>query len=159
MRFFKRKHTVTDKLIAPVKGHIIPLESVDDPMFSQKILGDGVAIEPSEEKDLILAPCDGVLTCLFKTGHAFGISTDDGIEVLVHVGIDTVKAQGNGFQLQGPKQGDKIKAGEPVLQADFATLRQNYKTPVMVIVTKQNGKNFQFTNTDYINIGESIGTI
>ncbi|NMF04311.1 PTS sugar transporter subunit IIA [Clostridium beijerinckii] len=101
--------------VAPVKGKTLPLTEVPDPVFAQKMVGDGLAIMP--EEDIIVAPADGELTLVFNTKHAFAMKLDNGIEVLVHIGLDTVKLNGEGFE-QLTESGNKIKAGTPIIKVD-----------------------------------------
>lgn len=81
---------------SPVNGKVITLESVDDGMFSEKILGDGMAVVPSDGN--FIAPVSGTVESAFPTGHAYGIKTDSGLEVLIHIGLDTVNLNGKGFR-------------------------------------------------------------
>lgn len=129
---FKSKLIIT----APVKGTICPLEEVNDPVFSQKMMGDGIAIIAEEET--ICAPCDGTITLIAETKHAFGITTKNGVEVLVHVGLDTVQLKGEGFvALQ--KAGTKVAQGTPILKVDLAMMKQrNISIVTPVIITNTN---------------------
>ena len=97
---FKGKDDKKDfdgKIFAPLNGKIVPVEEVPDAVFAEKMVGDGIAIEPSGG-DLILAPIDGKVEKIFDTNHAFSIVTDSGIELFVHFGIDTVQLEGKGFE-------------------------------------------------------------
>ena len=100
--FFKKKKAPELTIGSPVKGKTVPLSSVNDPTFSEGMLGKGAAILPSDGK--IYAPADGTIETLFDTLHAFSLSTADGVEVLVHVGLDTVKMGGDGFTQIEEKQ-------------------------------------------------------
>lgn len=132
--FFKKK---TDPAVyAPVKGKCIDITEVKDEGFSSKIMGDGVAVIP--EESVIKAPADGKLTMIFETGHAFGMEADNGLELLLHIGIDTVNGQGQGFKIL-KKSGDTVKKGTPVIELDLKALKEKYDMTTMVIVT--NGKN------------------
>ncbi|MBQ9154757.1 MAG: PTS glucose transporter subunit IIA, partial [Solobacterium sp.] len=86
-------------IVSPVNGTAIDISMVNDPVFSQKMMGDGIAFELKEEKAVICAPADGVLSVLFPTGHAFGVTADNGAELLVHIGINTVESEGKGFRV------------------------------------------------------------
>ena len=119
-------------IVSPIKGEVMPLEMVKDEVFSKGLLGKGVAIEPSEGK--VVAPVDGVITTLFPTYHAIGITSDNGAEILIHVGMDTVQLEGKGFT---PKiaQGDKVKAGQTLLEFDIDAIKKAglpVTTPVIV---------------------------
>jgi len=109
------------KLAAVADGCCIPLEKVNDPVFSGKALGDGVAIVPKE--CVIAAPCDGTVSMLAETLHAFGMTRDDGIELMVHIGIDTVALKGEGFEALVP-QGAAVKKGEPLIRFDAALMKE-----------------------------------
>lgn len=131
MSLFKRK--TEDFLYSPVKGSLLKLENIKDTVFSQKLLGDGVACLP--EKDVIYSPCNGKITMIAETFHAFGITAVSGAEILVHVGLDTVNLNGEGFQVL-VEAGQKIKAGMPVLKLDLALMREkNIDLTIPVIVT------------------------
>lgn len=119
-------------VVAPLSGRTLELADVPDPVFAQKMVGDGLAVDPCS--DVLVAPVSGALTNLPKTGHAAGITTDDGLEVLVHVGMDTVELKGEGFTpLAHP--GDRVLAGQPLIRIDLERLRQRARslvTPVVV---------------------------
>ena len=102
-----------DTLAAPCTGRVIAMTDVPDPVFSGEVLGKGCAVWP--EDDVIYAPCDGTVTVAM--GHAVGLQSADGVEVLVHVGVDTVDMNGDGFT-GFVKQGDTVKAGQPMLKID-----------------------------------------
>lgn len=106
-----------DVLSAPVSGKVIPITEVPDPVFSGEILGKGCAVWP--EGDVVYAPCDGTVSVTM--GHAVAINSSDGIEVLVHIGVDTVDMKGEGFTGY-VAQGDKVKAGQPVIKMDRAKI-------------------------------------
>lgn len=141
------------KIYAPVQGKVIPLESVDDEVFSKKLAGDGVAIEPTGE--IVVAPCDGVLKLLFQTNHAFAIVTDDGAEILVHVGVDTVGLKGYGFTPLA-KEGIKVKAGDEIIKFDSEALKENgcHLTTMILIANQQNLKSIEYKYSDSVKTGE-----
>lgn len=135
--FFKKKkkdETTTEnksndlKLVAPITGKSIPLSEVPDPVFAQKMAGDGLAIDPTG--DVAVAPADGELTLVFNTKHAFALTTDNGAELLVHIGLETVSLNGEGFE-QLVEQGTKVKAGTPIIKFD----REFIKSKGLPIVT------------------------
>ena len=98
-------------ILSPVTGNAIPLDQVPDPVFSQKIIGDGIAVIPT--KGTIVSPVDGEVASVAETLHAFGFRTEDGLELLIHVGLETVGLKGECFEVF-VKPGDKVKAGDPV---------------------------------------------
>ena len=123
-----------DEVIAsPVKGEVKPLSEIADEAFSSEAMGKGVAIVPAEGK--VYAPADGNLTTFFKTGHAIGITTNKGAEVLIHVGMDTVKLDGKGFKPVA-KEGDTVKKGDLLLEFDIDFIKsQGYTVDTPVIIT------------------------
>lgn len=127
----------TKEMYAPTAGKVIALEDLKDEAFSQKQLGDGVAIQPTDNK--VYAPCSGTLEVIFPTKHAYVIKTDDDLEVLIHIGIDTVQLQGEGFKTS-LKQGVRVKRGDLLCQFDNNKIKEaNLQNDV--IITIMNKKN------------------
>lgn len=117
---------------SPIEGRILDLSDVPDETFSQKILGDGFAIEPTS--NMVVAPCDAEVMHLFPTGHAIALKTDQNLEILIHVGVDTVKMKGEGFRTF-VKTGDKVRRGQKLIEFDLDLIRKKAKsilTPVIV---------------------------
>jgi len=130
MLFGKRKK---NQFVAFMTGQVIELEKVEDQVFSSKMMGDGYAIEPSDGK--VVSPVDGEITVAFPTGHAYGIKTKDGKEILLHLGIDTVELEGKGFTPH-VKVGDKVKAGDHIADMDLELIkRENKPLTSMLIFT------------------------
>ncbi|WP_412177985.1 glucose PTS transporter subunit IIA [Paenibacillus terrae] len=120
-------------ITSPLKGMTLPLTDVTDEAFSSEALGKGVAVEPIEGK--VVAPFDGTITAVARTKHAIGIRSDDGMEVLIHVGINTVKLKGVHFETF-VEEGQKVKLGQELLLFDIAKIKEaGYITQVPVIVT------------------------
>ena len=120
------------ELLAPVSGKVVELSSVPDEVFATKLAGDGVAIEPTD--DIFVAPADGELVLIFKTNHAFCIRLDNGIEVLVHIGIDTVNLKGEFFERLAV-EGTKVKVGDPIVKVNRAKIAEkgySLITPVLI---------------------------
>lgn len=120
---------------SPVKGNVVALGNVKDEVFSTEAMGKGVAIEPSEGK--VYAPADGEITTFFPTGHAIGMTTEGGVEILIHVGMDTVEMNGDGFTPKA-KQGDHVKKGDLLLEFDMAKIKaagHPVTTPVIITNT------------------------
>ncbi|AUI67037.1 MULTISPECIES: PTS glucose transporter subunit IIA [Glaesserella] len=120
------------KIYAPLSGEIVNIEDVPDVVFSEKIVGDGIAIRPTG--DTIVSPVNGTIGKIFETNHAFSIESDEGIELFVHFGIDTVELKGEGFTRLA-EEGQKVKVGEPVIKFDLALLEAKAKsvlTPVVI---------------------------
>ena len=120
-------------LVAPVSGKVVPLANVPDEAFSAGVLGKGIAIEPSEGR--VVAPADATVTTLFPTGHAIGLITDKGAELLIHIGMDTVKLEGKYFKAH-VKQGDKVKKGQLLIEFDVEKIKEaGYPVVTPVLVT------------------------
>jgi len=133
--FLKKKEVKapTNDVVACANGQLIDITTVPDPTFAEKMMGDGFSIEPSTGN--ICAPIDGEIAAVFPTGHAFGVKRADGLEVLVHIGIDTVELNGKGFT-KVVKMGDKVCAGDVCIKADLKTLKaEGYPVTVMTIFT------------------------
>ncbi len=136
---------------APVNGEMIDITTVNDETFAGKILGEGTAFIPAD--GMIKAPCDGIVEMIADTGHAFAITRDDELNLLVHVGIDTVELNGEGFRTLVQK-GAHVKAGDPVIQADLNLIKnKGYDPTVMLIVTEGE---VSFTSYGQKKAGESI---
>ena len=144
------------KIVAMTDAQMGLITEVDDPVFSQKLMGDGVVFKLEGRKKVICAPASGVLEVLFPTGHAFGIKMKNGVELLVHIGINTVEANGEGFILGDYKQGDSVKAGEPIVSVDLNKLGENYDMSTMLIVTNANGRSIQFIAPQFVQRGQNI---
>lgn len=136
--FDKLKQFVSDddqsfiEVFAPISGEIVKIEDVPDVVFAEKIVGDGVAIKPTGNK--IVAPLAGKIGKIFETNHAFAIESDDGIELFVHFGIDTVELKGEGFT-RVAEEGQQVKVGDTIIEFDLAFLEGKAKsvlTPVVI---------------------------
>lgn len=127
--FLKRK---VREIKSPADGQVVALESVDDEVFSKKLVGDGVALIPMS--DIFTAPIEGTVTKIFSTNHAFTIKSPKDLEVIVHIGLDTVALEGKGFE-RLVKEGDEVKAGDPVIRIDLPYVREHAKdiiTPIII---------------------------
>ena len=121
------------ELVAPCSGEIIKMEEVNDPVFAQKMMGDGFAIK--SEGNVFCSLGDGVISAIFPSNHAYGITLNDGLEILVHIGLDTVEENGKGFSCKY-KLGDKVSAGEEIVKIDREYLEgKGYDMTAMVIFT------------------------
>lgn len=142
-------------ITSPMTGTTVPLTEVEDGAFSQELLGKGIAINPTEEK--IVAPENGVLTTLFPTNHALGMTTDDGVEVLIHVGLDTVQLNGQHFFAKA-KQGDVVKKGQVLLEFDKKAIEaEGYSLVTPVIITNTNDYTSVFeTTADTVSLGDKL---
>lgn len=118
-------------ILSPLTGKVMPLEDVPDPVFSQKIIGDGVAVFPSEGR--IVSPVDGQVVSVADTGHAYGLKTEDGLEILIHVGLETVSLKGECFNVY-VKPGDQVKAGDKLAEVDLGFLAEKNISPVTPVL-------------------------
>ncbi|HEM3607987.1 TPA: PTS beta-glucoside transporter subunit IIBCA [Streptococcus suis] len=124
---------VEETLVSPLSGNVVTLENVNDPVFSSGAMGKGLAVKPSE--GVVYAPADAEVTIAFETGHAYGLKTASGAEILIHIGIDTVSMNGNGFE-KLVAAGDKVKAGTPIAKFDVAKIAETgLDDTTMIIVT------------------------
>lgn len=115
-----KKGEESSEILAVVDGKTFSIEDVNDDIFSKKIMGEGIAFEALDE--VVKSPCSGVLTTVFPSGHAYGITRDDGVEIMVHIGIDTVSLNGKGFNFK-VKQGDRIEKGDQLVKMDLEYLK------------------------------------
>lgn len=142
-------------IAAPIKGNVVALADVKDEVFSSESMGKGIAIEPEEGK--VYAPADGVISTFFPTGHAIGITTDLGAEILIHVGMDTVEMNGDGFEPQ-KSQGDKVKKGDLLLKFNIDKIkaaRHPVTTPV-IITNSDDYADVIPTNALKVNSGDEL---
>lgn len=128
-------------IIAPLSGHLIPIEQVPDPVFAQKMVGDGISIDPISET--LVAPCDGEVIQLHPSHHAVTIKSAEGLEILMHIGLDTVTLRGKGFKPK-VKEGDKVKTGEALIEfdADYIALNARSLLTQLVITNGEKVANF-----------------
>jgi len=131
-KLFKKKEKQEIELFAPVDGDVIPLEEVPDPVFAEKMMGDGIAIKPSNGK--VVSPVDGDIVQAFPTKHAVGIKADNGAEILIHIGLETVSLDGEGFTIH-VKEGDKVKKGDALVDVDLDVVSEKAAdtvTPMLI---------------------------
>ncbi|MBM7825080.1 PTS system glucose-specific IIA component [Arcanobacterium pluranimalium] len=126
------------ELHAPFAGSVVDVSQVPDPVFSQKMLGEGFAVQPDDGAELIvLAPVAGEIVKVFKTGHAFAMRTDQGVEVLVHIGLETVELKGEGFNVLA-ESGQSVQAGEPIVKVDAVRVKAaGYNLITPIVLTKR----------------------
>lgn len=136
-----------------VSGKVIPLTEVKDDVFSAGMMGPGLAIIPDD--DTIVAPCDGKVTMLFPTMHAFGMKNNDGVEILVHIGIDTVNRKGKGFK-KFVETGDKVKCGDKIIKMDSYELKQEGYDLTTMMIFPDCKKEMNFTTEGYATKGKTV---
>ncbi|OSX54592.1 PTS sugar transporter subunit IIA [Anoxybacillus ayderensis] len=127
-RLFRKREEV---IVSPLTGNVRSLENVPDPVFAQKMMGDGFAIEPTD--GVVVSPIHGEVVQVFPTEHAVGLRSDEGLEILIHVGVDTVHMHGEGFEAY-VKAGDRVKSGDLLLSFDLALVQQKAKSPLTPVV-------------------------
>jgi len=135
--FGKKEVIKTVQLFAPITGNAVTLDKVPDPVFSEKMMGDGIAIEPTE--GLAVSPVDGEIVQVFPTKHAIGIRAKNGAEILIHIGLETVSLNGEGFEAF-VKEGDKVKVGDKLVSFDLDIIKTKAKstiTPIIITNTDQ----------------------
>ncbi len=147
-----------NELVSIVDGKQIDIKSVSDEVFAKEMLGKSIAFKASGDSVNVYAPCDGTLSVVYPTGHCFGITNKDGVEVLVHIGVDTVEANGDGFKVLH-KQDDVVKAGEPIIKVDVAKLEKTYDMSIMFIITNVNNKEVEFKDNSTVKRGDVIACI
>jgi len=144
----------TQLFASPAQGELISIEKVNDPVFSQRMMGDGFAIIP--EGEYFFAPFTGTVEMVFPTGHAIGLKSENGMEVLIHIGLDTVKLKGEGFKAL-VKQGEHVMIGDPLIKVDLALIKRHgydITTPIIFLsgqkVVKLNSSFCEALQTDIV---------
>ncbi|MBU3182338.1 PTS sugar transporter subunit IIA [Clostridium psychrophilum] len=128
--------------IIPISGEIINLDDVADEVFSQRMMGDGFAIEP--ENGVLFSPVDGIITSVFPTKHAITIRSNCGVDILIHFGLDTVNLKGEGFNVY-VEQGNSVSAGDKLLEVNIEEIKDKVPSIVVLIVfIELNGKKFSY---------------
>ena len=149
--FGKKEAPNGNQLFAPLNGKAVPISEVPDPTFGECLLGNGIAIIPADGK--VYAPCDGKIEMMFSTGHAVSLVSNSGIEVLIHVGLETVTLEGKPFTLHA-QSGDTVKKGQLLLEADLEAIKAaglNTITPVVVCNSDDYPTFNTFTGKDVTN--------
>ncbi|MEC5270240.1 PTS glucose transporter subunit IIA [Heyndrickxia coagulans] len=129
-KLFSKKAAV-EELVAPMSGKVVQIEDVPDEVFSRKMIGDGIAIEPDE--GVVVSPVDGEVVQFFPTKHAVGLKTKSGLEILIHIGMETVALNGEGFE-GFVQQGDRVKAGDKLVSFDLEQIRERAESIISPIV-------------------------
>ncbi|EUJ39102.1 PTS sugar transporter subunit IIA [Brochothrix campestris] len=155
--FGKEAKVTEEKIVSPVTGTLIKIDDVPDPVFAQKMMGEGVAVQPTN--GIVVAPVDGeIIQIADESKHAFGIRSALGQEILVHIGLETVAMKGEGFKVL-VKLGDKVKAGQPIIEADIALIAEKAASTVIpVVVTNSSTGDYTFTWSELGNVtaGETV---
>lgn len=159
MGLFNKLHKIKDlNVYAPVSGNILKLESLNDGVFSEHLLGEGLVIKPTSE--LVQAPFDGKVVMTVESNHAIGLLSETGVEVLIHIGIDTVMMNGDGFVLK-VKQDNKVKKGDALIEFSKEKIKEaGYKDDVVVIVSNSNDFSLvEITKRNKLNTGDLAITV
>lgn len=156
MGLFGKKVQV--ELKAPISGVVVPIEQVPDEVFSSKMIGDGVAIDPQE--GIIYSPVEGEIIQAFPTKHAVGIATKEGLDILIHIGVDTVKMGGEGFEMF-VKIGDQVRVGDKLVTFDLQKIREKAKSTItsVLITNIDQVKSMQSTAASRVQKGDAFLTI
>ena len=119
------------EIYAPLTGEYINIEDIPDPVFAQKMMGEGFGINPTEGE--VVSPIEGKVDNVFPTKHAIGLKADNGLEILVHIGLDTVQLDGQGFEIL-VSSGDTVQVGDPLLKFDLEYIKNNAKDVISPII-------------------------
>lgn len=150
----KKEAAAEPRLYAPLTGECMPIDKVPDPVFADKILGDGVAVLPTD--GTVAAPCDGEITNVAETLHAYGIQTPDGLELLIHVGLNTVELKGEGFKPL-VKVGDKVKMGTPLCKVDLEFIKsKGYPLYTPLLITNSDELKSMTGHYGAVTAGETV---
>lgn len=161
MGFFdllKKKGMVKDtdsEIVAMADGELIDIASVKDPVFSEQALGQSVAFRYAGNQVTVCAPAAGELSVVYPTGHAFGVTMNNGMSLLVHIGINTVAANGDGFTVL-KKEGDWVNKGDEVVRVDLKKLGAVYDMDTMLIITDDNDQKVTFVEAQPVRKGQKI---
>lgn len=143
--FQKKKNTSNLEILSPVNGEIIPITEVPDPVFSEKMMGEGIAFVPTDGK--FRSPIHGKVIQVFPTNHAIGLVADDGTEVLIHIGLETVILKGEGFSMK-VEVGDEVTAGQLLVDVDLNYIREHASsivTPMVITNSANSDKEYVMT--------------
>lgn len=143
---------------APVSGNIVKLEEVSDPVFAQKAMGEGIGIEPTDKS--VFSPIDAEVINVFKTKHAIGLKTNNGLDILIHIGLDTVELKGVPFDIKVSK-GDRVTSGMLLAVVDFQYIKKMKKDPVVLTLitnSKEVLDSIDIGNAKRVEYGDEIFT-
>ena len=149
-KLFKKEEAAVLPAVSAADGDIVAIAD------GELMMGKSTAFKFNQDKVVLCSPANGKLETLFPTGHAYGVTANDGVEILIHCGIDTVNAKGDGFKILGKKQGDTVKAGDPIVEADIKKLSQNYDMSTMLIITNDNDKEIDFIDPQRVTRGQKV---
>lgn len=145
-----------DVIVAPADAQIMDIKEVSDPVFSEKAMGESIALKLKGDKVALCAPANGTLSAIFPTCHAYGIAMENGTELMVHCGVNTVEANSDGFRLLGKEKGDLVKAGDPIVEVDVKKLSKTYDMSTMIVITDDKGKQLEFIKSGEVKRGTNL---
>ena len=145
-----------EDIVAPSGGELVDVKTVSDAVFAEEMMGKSIAFRYDRDKVILCAPANGKLSVLFPTGHAYGVERNDGVQILVHIGVDTVNSKGDGFRILDKKQGDSVKAGDPIVEVDIKKLSEKYDMSVILILADPKDKEFTFIDPQTVGRGQSL---
>lgn len=154
--FGKAKKSNVEEIYAPLSGELVSIDKVPDPVFGQKMMGDGIAIIP--EEGLLVSPVEGKVIQIFHTKHAIGIQSNNGLEILLHMGLETVELNGQGFEVL-VSEGQKVKVGDELVKFDIQFLQSQNKEIITPLVITNSTDKLEGTievNNSNISRGEKI---
>jgi sugar PTS system EIIA component len=156
-KLFNKSNGTSDlQVYAPLTGKLVAMEEVPDPVFGEKMMGEGAAIIPTDGK--VVSPVNGEILQVTPTKHAIGIKAEDGSEILLHIGLETVALKGEGFTVH-VNQGDKVKVGDHLMDVDLDFVKENGKeiiSPIVFTDSSSSGKNYQQGQVGEVKAGETI---
>ena len=145
-----------DVIVAPADAKVMDITKVSDPVFAEKAMGESIAFQLKGDKVTLCAPANGTLSAVFPTCHAYGITMNNGVELMVHCGVNTVEANSEGFRLLGKEKGDLVKAGEPIVEVDVKKLASKYDMSTMIVITDDKGKQLKFVTDGEVKRGQNV---
>lgn len=152
--FFRKSTFNNNQLVAIVSGKSMSLENVPDPVFAEKMMGNGIAFDP--EGDVIKAPANGEIIMIANTLHAIGMKLDNGMEILIHIGLDTVNLKGKGFK-KIVNLNDHVKTGQSLISFDRCFMEENNINLITpLIIVNDNDYDLEFNDYDYVRAGKDV---
>lgn len=149
--FFKKK--TAEAIFVPVDGRFVPLTEVEDPVFSQKMMGEGFGVQPTSGE--IFAPIKGTITTIFQTKHAIGITSQSGLEILLHIGLDTVELAGEPFEVF-VQEGQTVDEKTLLVRADLKKIQAAGKSEVVLTLITNGNESFDSLTNDHVKQGEML---
>ncbi|MEW9109508.1 PTS sugar transporter subunit IIA [Cytobacillus gottheilii] len=144
--FGKKEEVKSVDILAPLSGAAVSLETVPDPVFAEKMMGDGIAIEPTE--GVVVSPVKGEVLQVFPTKHAIGLKAENGAEILIHIGLETVSMNGEGFEAH-VSEGSKVEVGDQLVTFDMNLVKEKAKSTITPVI---------ITNTDQVSLEKQLAS-